>query len=222
MRGWVKWGIHIDEISNWGNERLNSGVITLSMKGIHMSDIQDQATLQSKQVFTTGEAAKICKVSQQTIIRCFDNGRLQGFKVPGSRFRRIPRSELIRFMQQNGMDMSRLESGPLRVLVIGVSPSQSDSIIRTHAGERKISIVHADDAWAAGYTTHKLKPNLILLNTTSSGVDESMIINTIKKNPELTDTHIVTIGSTQSPKTSFEYENGSDAIQQAVQRLMSA
>ena len=32
-----------------------------------------------KTVFTTGEAAKICKVSQQTIIRCFDSGQLTGF-----------------------------------------------------------------------------------------------------------------------------------------------
>ena len=36
-----------------------------------------------KTVFTTGEAAKICKVSQQTIIRCFDSGQLKGFRVPG-------------------------------------------------------------------------------------------------------------------------------------------
>ena len=46
-----------------------------------------------KTVFTTGEAAKICKVSQQTIIRCFDSGQLKGFRVPGSRFRRIPRDQ---------------------------------------------------------------------------------------------------------------------------------
>ena len=46
-----------------------------------------------KTVFTTGEAAKICKVSQQTIIRCFDSGQLKGFRVPGSRFRRIPRED---------------------------------------------------------------------------------------------------------------------------------
>ena len=54
-----------------------------------------------KTVFTTGEAAKICKVSQQTIIRCFDSGRLQGFRVPGSRFRRIPRDELLRFVRRH-------------------------------------------------------------------------------------------------------------------------
>ena len=44
-----------------------------------------------KKIFTTGEAAQVCKVSQQTIIRCFDSGRLTGFRVPGSKFRRLPR-----------------------------------------------------------------------------------------------------------------------------------
>ena len=47
-----------------------------------------------KTVFTTGEAAKICKVSQQTIIRCFDSGQLKGFRVPGSRFRRIGKTHV--------------------------------------------------------------------------------------------------------------------------------
>ena len=65
----------------------------------------------SKQVFTTGEAAEICKVSQQTIIRCFDSGRLNGFRVPGSKFRRIPRIELLRFMRTNDITTD-LENPP--------------------------------------------------------------------------------------------------------------
>lgn len=56
-----------------------------------------------KLVFTTGEAAELCKVSQQTIIRSFDSGRLGGFRVPGSKFRRIPRADLIKFMRANGI-----------------------------------------------------------------------------------------------------------------------
>ena len=48
-----------------------------------------------KTVFTTGEAAKICKVSQQTIIRCFDSGQLKGFLRTGARgFVVIPREML--------------------------------------------------------------------------------------------------------------------------------
>ncbi|MBC8203387.1 MAG: helix-turn-helix domain-containing protein [Planctomycetes bacterium] len=188
-----------------------------------MTDTQDTADLKDKQVFTTGEAAKICKVSQQTIIRCFDSGRLHGFKVPGSRFRRIPRSELIRFMQHNDMDMSQLESGPLRVLVVGVSPAQSDPVIKEYAQERKVEICHADDAWTAGYITHAFKPNLVLLNPTSSGVEESAVQNTINSNPELVNTNVVTVVPTQQASgTSFGTSNHADAIKQAVQQLMSA
>lgn len=56
-----------------------------------------------EKLFTTGEAAKLCKVSQQTIIRCFDSGDLQGFRVPGSRFRQIPREYLVKFMIKHGI-----------------------------------------------------------------------------------------------------------------------
>jgi excisionase family DNA binding protein len=60
-------------------------------------------------VFTTGQVAKICKVSQQTIIRCFDNGTLKGFKVPGgSKHRRIPRASLEKFMKENGIPLGYL------------------------------------------------------------------------------------------------------------------
>src|SRR3970040_2507415 len=71
-----------------------------------------------KTVFTTGEAAKICKVSQQTIIRCFDSSQLKGFRVPGSRFRRIPRDILYKFMKENGILTDALESGKRKALVV--------------------------------------------------------------------------------------------------------
>ena len=67
-----------------------------------------------KTVFTTGEAAKICKVSQQTIIRCFDNGSLKGFRVPGSRFRRIPRDNLFSFMKRTEFPPMRLKVESVR------------------------------------------------------------------------------------------------------------
>ncbi len=75
-----------------------------------------------KSVYTTGEAAEICKVSQQTIIRCFDSGRLKGFRVPGSRFRRIPREALLQFMKDNGIPPDALESGKTKILVVDDDP----------------------------------------------------------------------------------------------------
>src|SRR5262245_34047989 len=71
-----------------------------------------------KTVFTTGEAAKICKVSQQTVIRCFDNGQLRGYRVPGTRFRRIPRESLYRFMKDNGIPTDVLERDTRKILIV--------------------------------------------------------------------------------------------------------
>ena len=71
-----------------------------------------------KDLFTTGEAAEVCRVSQQTIIRCFDTGRLEGFRVPGSKFRRIPRVSLLKFMKDNNIPLDNLESGKKKVLVV--------------------------------------------------------------------------------------------------------
>src|SRR5437773_10426728 len=92
-----------------------------------------------KTVFTTGEAAKICKVSQQTIIRCFDNGQLKGFRVPGSKFRRIPREALYKFMKDNGIPTDALESGKRKVLLVDDDPDLVATIhkaLRRTAGSR--------------------------------------------------------------------------------------
>ena len=71
-----------------------------------------------KDLYTTGEAAEVCRVSQQTIIRCFDSGRLKGFRVPGSKFRRIPRQSLVNFMKENNIPLDTIGSGKRKVLVV--------------------------------------------------------------------------------------------------------
>jgi DASS family divalent anion:Na+ symporter len=60
----------------------------------------------------------VCQVSQQTIIRCFDSGRIRGFRVPGSKFRRIPREALLQFMRDNGIPLDRLATGKSKVLIV--------------------------------------------------------------------------------------------------------
>jgi excisionase family DNA binding protein len=54
--------------------------------------------------YTTGEVAKICGISQGTIIRAFDRGTIGGFRVPGSRFRRITRRDLLNYMRTHGLE----------------------------------------------------------------------------------------------------------------------
>ena len=62
-----------------------------------------------KTVFSTLEAAKVCKVSEQAIIRSFDSGQLKGYRLPGSSDRQIPREALLRFMEENGIPTDELD-----------------------------------------------------------------------------------------------------------------
>ena len=124
----------------------------------------------TKRIYTTGEAAKICKVSQQTIIRCFDNGRLTGFKVPGSKFRRIPRDELVRFMRENGMSLAQLGER-LRVLVIDDDPAALALAKSSLEREGRYEVATATSAFDAGLATATFKPDLIVMESMLPDLD---------------------------------------------------
>lgn len=117
-----------------------------------------------KTVFTTGEAAKICKVSQQTIIRCFDSGQLKGFRVPGSRFRRIPRESLYNFMRDNNIPTDALESGKRKVLVVDDDKDLVELLVDVLEGDGRFETRSVNNGFDAGMMVREYKPDLIILD----------------------------------------------------------
>src|SRR5258708_39219444 len=114
-----------------------------------------------KTVFTTGEAAKICKVSQQTIIRCFDNGQLKGFRVPGSRFRRIPREALYKFMKDNKIPTDSLESGKSKVLLVDDDLELVELMSKVLDEDSRFEVRIASNGFDAGMTVKDYRPDII-------------------------------------------------------------
>jgi excisionase family DNA binding protein len=56
-----------------------------------------------EKIFTTGEVAKLCRISPRTVCKLFDQGKLGGYRVPGSRDRRIPGRALQKFCNDYGL-----------------------------------------------------------------------------------------------------------------------
>jgi excisionase family DNA binding protein len=71
-----------------------------------------------KNVLTTGDVARICNVAPRTVSKWFDSGQLKGYRIPGSKDRRIPVSELIRFMKIHNIPATALPAGQIRVLIV--------------------------------------------------------------------------------------------------------
>ncbi len=146
-----------------------------------------------KQVFTTGEAAEICKVSQQTIIRCFDSGRLQGFRVPGSKFRRIPRNELLRFMRTNDIPSDVLESTRKRILVVDDDEQIVELFVDVLGRDDRFEVKTAKTGYDAGLLTEQFKPHLILLDYMLPDINGNLVCDRIRANPDLGGTKIIIV-----------------------------
>jgi len=144
-----------------------------------------------KRIFTTGEAAQICKVSQQTIIRCFDSGRLTGFRVPGSKFRRIPRDELIRFMRTNNIPLDIIEGGTRRILVVDDDQGILDLFTDVLGRDGRFDVRTAATGYDAGMATEGFKPHLIILDYMLPDINGNIVCQRIRTNPALKDTRII-------------------------------
>jgi two-component system OmpR family response regulator len=146
-----------------------------------------------KDLFTTGEAAEICRVSQQTIIRCFDAGRLEGFRVPGSRFRRIPRQNLVRFMKDNNIPLDSIESGKRKILIVDDDAEIVELLEDVLERDGRFEVKTASSGYEAGMATEKFRPELILLDYMLPDVNGNVVCQAIRKNPEFENIKIIIV-----------------------------
>ena len=146
-----------------------------------------------KTVFTTGEAAKICKVSQQTIIRCFDNGQLKGFRVPGSRFRRIPRDMLYKFMKDNGIPTDALESGKRKVLVVDDDLDLVEIMTKFLQDDGRFEVRVANTGFDAGMLVKEYRPDLIVLDVMLPDINGKEVCTRVRSDDTLEEVRILCI-----------------------------
>jgi excisionase family DNA binding protein len=146
-----------------------------------------------KTVFTTGEAAKVCKVSQQTIIRCFDNGQLKGFRVPGSKFRRIPREALYKFMKDNGIPTDALESGKRKVLLVDDEVEIVELINKALEDDGRFEVKIAANGFDAGMMVKEYRPDLIILDVMLPDINGKEVCHRVRSDNSLEEVRIICI-----------------------------
>ena len=168
-------------------------------------------SLSAKTVFTTGEAAKICKVSQQTIIRCFDNGSLKGFRVPGSRFRRIPREQLFAFMKENGIPKDALKSGDRKVLVVDDDVELVELLVDVFERDGRFEVKTANNGFDAGMLVREFRPDLVVLDVMLPDINGKEVCVRVRNDDTLESVKIICIsGMVEQDKISELTAAGAD------------
>ena len=144
-----------------------------------------------KDVLTTGEVAKICNVAPRTVSKWFDSGALHGYRIPGSKDRRIPLNQLIRFMKQHGMPLNGLMTGCTRILIVDDEQDIVEVLEKILEDEAKYEVEVAKGGFAAGVTAEKFRPHVILLDMHLRDIDGREVAKQVKSNPDLQLTKVI-------------------------------
>jgi len=144
-----------------------------------------------KDVLTTGEVAKICSVAPRTVSKWFDSGALHGYRIPGSKDRRIPLNQLIRFMKQHGMPLNGLMTGCTRILIVDDEQDIVEVLEKILEDEAKYEVEVAKGGFAAGVVAEKFRPHVILLDMHLKDVDAPEVCKHVKKNADLQLTKVI-------------------------------
>ena len=144
-----------------------------------------------KDVLTTGEVAKICNVASRTVSKWFDSGQLKGYRIPGSKDRRIPMSALVKFMKSHGIPMDGLMSGSLRVLIVDDEEEVVHTLGAILSEQTNFEVRSARSAFTAGVECERFRPHVMLLDIHLPGCDGQIICPSIRDNDDLQITKVI-------------------------------
>ncbi len=146
----------------------------------------------NRDVLTTGEVARICKVAPRTVTKWFDSGQLRGYRIPGSKDRRIPVNQLIRFMRQNNMPLDgMLHFTKTRILIVDDEAEIVDMLHDLLAQQTTYDVQVARNGFEAGLAAERVKPHVILLDINLGDINGKDVCKTIRMNPELQMTKVL-------------------------------
>ena len=161
-----------------------------------------------KDVLTTGEVAKICNVAPRTVSKWFDTGVLKGYRIPGSKDRRIPLNQLIRFMKQHNMPLNGLMTGATRVLIVDDEQDIVEVLEKILEDEAKYEVEVARGGFEAGIIAERFRPHVLLLDMHLSDIDGREVAKQVKSNPDLQLTKVVAMSGKMTDEESKGLVNG--------------
>ena len=144
-----------------------------------------------KDVLTTGEVAKICNVAPRTVSKWFDSGQLRGYRIPGSKDRRIPINALVRFMKQHAIPMDGLQSGRTRVLIVDDEQEIVDVLKKVLTEQASYDVRTAISGFGAGVECEKFRPHVMLLDMHLGDIDGVEVCRNVKDNGDLQITKVI-------------------------------
>ncbi len=111
--------------------------------------------------YTTGEVARLCQVTKRTVILWIDSGKLKGYRVPGSRHRRVTEQDLRDFLRRYKVPEA-LTTLRRRILIVDDDRDLLELLKDTLGDRYEIEV--AETALSAASRLPVFQPDMVLLD----------------------------------------------------------
>jgi len=146
----------------------------------------------SKDVLTTGQVAKICNVAPRTVSKWFDTGQLRGYRIPGSKDRRIPADQLVRFMRAHNMPLNGLDTGMVRILLVDDDDERTGQLTKNLENDGRYEVRTAESAFDAGVVADQFRPHVIFIDL-NLDINLKRICSLVREQTELQGAKVVAV-----------------------------
>jgi CheY-like chemotaxis protein len=160
-------------------------LITPNYNRVKIRDNEGKKMAKGKNVLTTGDVARICNVAPRTVSKWFDSGQLKGYRIPGSKDRRIPLGELIRFMKMHNIPANALPVGKIRILLVDTDKKSAAELTDALRSKNDYDVQIVHNNFETGATIQSFAPHVILINMFADGVDAIGICKSIRDNEDM-------------------------------------
>jgi excisionase family DNA binding protein len=148
-----------------------------------------------RNVLTTGEVARICNVAPRTVSKWFDSGQLKGYRIPGSKDRRIPVSELMRFMKAHNIPATSLPVSKTRVLIVDSNAAGSSALAEALRTNGNYDVMTVQSNVETGMVAQKFMPHVLLINLLAKDIAATEICRSFRTNEDLQPIRIIAIAN---------------------------
>ena len=164
-----------------------------------------------KDILTTGEVAKICNVAPRTVSKWFDSGQLRGYRIPGSKDRRIPLNSLIRFMKVHNIPLDTLQSGRTRVLIVDDESEIIEVLEKVLVEQANYEVRTAHSGFGAGVECERFRPHVLLLDMHLGDLNGEGVLKQVRDNQDLQLTKVIAMsGKLTDGQAHHLIQNGFD------------
>jgi excisionase family DNA binding protein len=166
-----------------------------------------------KDALTTGEVARICNVAARTVSKWIDAGRLDGYRIPGSRDRRVHVTALEAFIAAHNIPVraDALAGGTAtRVLFVDPDRSATGAVRQVFADLGGFTFESAADALGAAIASGASTPDVIVFDAAAG--DPVAFVTALRTRPNFARTRFVATASAHDDSASTLLRRGFDAV----------